>query len=175
MTDYTLTEYDKILLTDILGEEWLSKTERHVEDCKECGRTIIFKENREFDTDQDRTDLFRKLWELGQWLDFKEFAILNRWEESPKSVKEGQDWSAWLFIDNPLRACKLVAEFWKTERRKRMLERTDCVYYQTCTLRRGGVRQSDYTFSCPCTLFTEYEPVSTTDNTIDRRKAQRRK
>ena len=105
ITDHKITEEDRQLGTDFLGECWL-------------GNINLATANRTFTTDQDRTDLFRKLVELGKWWDFYYYVlpVYANTEKQFGGVKI-QDFVVWLFIDSPARACWLVIKFWKEDKK----------------------------------------------------------
>jgi hypothetical protein len=126
MTNYKITEEDRKLLTEILGECWHEidttypldpKNTMYCYTCEEYVERVVTNKtklhiNHTFTTDQDRTDLFRKLVELGKWEDFYNYttdAFLN--DDGCGLDKFTQ----WLFIDNPERACKLIVMFWESE------------------------------------------------------------
>ena len=88
-----MTDEDKKLLTEYLGERWRDKT---VEDVFE------WQDNRTFTTSQDMVDLVKKMVERGDWRKFLRFT----WESWPGF--EGE-FTAWLITD-PARTCELIAE-----------------------------------------------------------------
>jgi len=97
-----MTDEDKKLLTEYLGERWRDKT---VEDVFE------WQDNRTFTTSQDMVDLVKKMVERGDWRKFLRFT----WESWPGF--EGE-FTAWLITD-PARTCELIAE-WMEERHERL-------------------------------------------------------
>ena len=129
MTDLTLTDDDRKLLTKFMGEEYhdvaISFHDGKVSKCS-CGargyiaRFECKKNNRTFTTYEDALLLAKKLAEKGDWEEFVEFAWRYDSEKDPyinKYPKKLYDCycMAWLFIDDPRRIPWLVANFLKGE------------------------------------------------------------
>jgi hypothetical protein len=108
-----LTEDQKRLLTEFLGEEIHPRTEYRcygkIRGSDETNNCHFVQESRQFDTWQDLGDVKDKLVEKGLWYDFSLFA---------DNQCESLDWRdvyVWLF--NPLdeqgnpHFCRLVAEY----------------------------------------------------------------
>jgi hypothetical protein len=94
MTNYTLTEADRKLLTELIGEQL-------PDDILKC-----------------RQKLFQALEKKGAYLKFFVFAIVNSpKDEVPYDNCFDNRFLFWLLVDKPERACKLAAEFWR-ERKK---------------------------------------------------------
>ena len=100
MTDYTLSEDERRLLTKVLGECW---NPMYIEGVTYCPACPVCRSaghnNRKFDTHQDAGELAVRLVELGLWNQFDDFAY-ELWDWS-------NSFSAWL-MTNPQRFCKLV-------------------------------------------------------------------
>jgi hypothetical protein len=110
---YKITEDDRKLLTgEVLGEcnkDYCEDDPDHGVSCPDARNGCAGLKSRTFTTDQDRTDLFRKLVELGKWHRFERSVYYNHYKYKLVFI----DYTQWLFIDNPERACCLVAEFWR--------------------------------------------------------------
>ncbi len=117
---YKITEEQRKLLTEeVLGECFHEL--HHNENQWECGDSTCCKckekfyfpkristSNYTFTTVDDMIAVFRAIRDKEKWLSFEAFSIVY-W----RNGKYNCNWTEWLFLDNPERACVLAAEFWK--------------------------------------------------------------
>jgi ABC-type glycerol-3-phosphate transport system substrate-binding protein len=99
MTDYTLTEDDRKMLTEFIGEEYSEYIRGYPDD------------NCTFTTWDDLGALVKALQEKREWLDFKRFAHMNY---GPDNYGEAEEFTAWLL--NPARFAWLVKEWMDVDR-----------------------------------------------------------
>lgn len=122
MTDYKMTDEWRKKLTEFLGECWheeephwwcdYCQSEKspvqvtYTEHCTLCGEEVVWREykNRTFTIDTDMLAVFRKIEGNGLW-DFYMLFVDKVYRESKSYV----GLTAWLFLDNPERACCLAA------------------------------------------------------------------
>jgi hypothetical protein len=118
MTDYKMTDERRKLLTEkLLGEcwhipkvnmeplAWVGGQGTHCFICKRCGNPYpITWQPSTFTTDTDMLAVFRKIEGNGLW-DFYMLFVDKVYRESKSYV----GLTAWLFLDNPERACCLAA------------------------------------------------------------------
>ena len=116
MTEYILTEEQKKGLTEWLGEKWHETIESKwtelygtLDKCN-CGMVECQEINRTFTTWQDLGDLFTKLNERGEWLDFCNFAWLIFVKDTTIDPERPHGtWERWLL--HPQRFGWLVSQF----------------------------------------------------------------
>jgi hypothetical protein len=120
-TDYKLTEEDRKLLTEFLGEmihviKYAHSTgEPHKCSCGDSSfhyQHIIEHEgfNRTFTTPSDQHAVFTKLVEVGKWRKFYSYCV-GIWEDLPESILaqyDNADCCEWFWIE-PERFCKLAS------------------------------------------------------------------
>jgi hypothetical protein len=136
MTTYKITEEMRKLLTEVLGEkyhEWVEQIP-FTKEMKEsgfvqvalcsCGTFSCHEINRTFTTDQDRTDLFRKLVELGKFNKFLMYLADASVGYFKNFIdKDDTYYYGFRFIEDllikfsPERACVLVSQYWKENKR----------------------------------------------------------
>ena len=124
MTDYTLTEDDRKLMTEkVLGEKW-----KVPENITEVGTNYFPVNNRTFTTLDDFFALVKALQKKDIWYDFLRFALLyiRRGIERIRRAPRGQmlseidnpmemQYCTWLL--NPARLAWMVKEFMKEEKK----------------------------------------------------------
>lgn len=111
MTDYKMTdEWRKLLTEKLLGECWheweLTRHENHK--CKHCGYISFrdfFPSQRSFATGTDMLAVFRKIRDVGKWVEFIGFVA----KQMTLGSMHAEHFMIWLFLDNPERACCLAA------------------------------------------------------------------
>ena len=119
MTDYKMTdEWRKLLTEKLLGECWheWELTRRGNHKCKHCGYISFrdfFPSQRSFTTDTDMLVVFRKIRDVGKWKEFHDYIGDKFVLTIPIACicYHCAEFSEWLFLDNPERACCLVADF----------------------------------------------------------------
>lgn len=102
MTDYKMTDEKRKMLTKLLGERWHVPYRFWDYGCGMMREVT----NRTFTTDADMLAVFRKIEGNGLW-DFYMLFVDKVYRESKSYV----GLTAWLFLDNPERACCLAADF----------------------------------------------------------------
>jgi hypothetical protein len=107
-----LTESDRRLLTEYLGECWHEWKGPSSNFCSKCDKYA--ERNRTFITIQDFYDLKVKIVERGEWEDFIEFAYRGVWDRICGRDTKGE-FTNWLI--NPDR-CETVAS-WLRGRKER--------------------------------------------------------
>jgi hypothetical protein len=128
MNDLTLTDEDRKLLTEFCGECWhewqyiKGPVCQELFACRKCGehcKGIVSKEqkNRTFATPEDAHLVAKKLVEKGKWEKFAGYAIDQYYiEYENDSFAYTLFIMQWLFIDDPRRIPKLLAEFLRREK-----------------------------------------------------------
>ena len=116
-----MNEQDKKIACEILGEcfpEWEGGFETindvaftSIRKCKYCGLPFYGHPERPFTTDQDFTDLCKKLVEKGEWGNFY-YKNLERWQKANDDYVSSY-YIKWLFLENPERSCQLAVDYWK--------------------------------------------------------------
>jgi hypothetical protein len=114
MTDYKMTDEKRKMLTEkLLGECWHIKKEPRTMAgyiCEKCedfikwGSGYDVNGNRIFTSDADMLVVFRKIRDVGKWEKFRCFAFNETFDTR-------DEFTQWLFLDDPERACCLAAMF----------------------------------------------------------------
>jgi len=112
MTDYKMTDEKRKRLTEKLLDkcwhEWVAKGV--YTECSKCGEINLTEtENRTFTTDADMLAVFRKIRDVGKWEKFRCFAFNETFDTR-------DEFTQWLFLDDPERACCLAAMFLEEQR-----------------------------------------------------------